>query len=238
MENSKMERISTGIGGFDEICGGGLIKRRSYLLLGTAGAGKTIFCLQFLHSGATKHGENGIFVTTDQHPSIIKEDAAAFGWDFEALEKEGKIAFVDASLSKLGVEGKFDMDSVVDRLIDVQKEISASRAVVDSSTSIAQLFPSSATFRSEMLKLSTTLRALGLTSLIVSEAMEDKKFGVETFVTDGVIVLYFRRILDTRIHSIEVYKMRGSSHSRKVHPFDITSTGIIVNPGEGVFGEF
>jgi KaiC/GvpD/RAD55 family RecA-like ATPase len=240
---SKTQRVYTGIEGFDEICSGGLIKNRTYMLSGTAGAGKTIFGLQYLYNGATRYDENGIFLTTDETPSLIKDDALGFGWDFEKLEKEHKVAFVDVSESKMGVSssrGEANMDNVIDHLIMLQKDVQAQRAVLDSSTSLSAYITRPDRFRAEMLKLGTTLRALGLTSLIVTELLEDSahRFGVETFISDGVIILYFRRILDTRIHSVEVYKMRGSNHSHKIHPFDITQRGIVVNPVEGVFGEF
>jgi KaiC/GvpD/RAD55 family RecA-like ATPase len=242
-----LERLPSGIDGFDEICGGGLIKNGTYLVSGVAGSGKTIFGLQYLYRGAVDHGDSGIFLTTDQKPELIKKDALVFGWDFSSLEREGKILFVDATSVETGSPDhryvairRFDMEKVVDQLIAAQEEISATRAVVDSTTSIASALQDDATIRLELLRLSGALKMLGLTSLIIYEAKDDKTHpgGVETFIADGVIILYFRRILDTRIHSIEVFKMRGSSHSTKIHPFDITSSGIVVNPSEGVFGEF
>jgi circadian clock protein KaiC len=48
-------RSSTGIAGLDEILGGGLPERRSYLLVGSAGSGKTILSLQFLVDASGNH---------------------------------------------------------------------------------------------------------------------------------------------------------------------------------------
>ncbi|MBI4361663.1 MAG: circadian clock protein KaiC [Euryarchaeota archaeon] len=237
-------RTPTGIQGFDDICHGGLVQNRTYLVTGSAGAGKTLFGLQYLHAGVVRHGQNGIFLATDESPELIKEDARGFGWDFDRLEAEKKIAFIDATGDKMGMTsragGRFDMDSIIDRLITTQQTLRASRAVVDSSTSIASLLGDPARFRIELLKLGTTLRKLGLTSLVIAESSGEtsQSLGTETFLTDGVIALYFRRILDTRIHSVEIYKMRGSAHSHKIHPFEITPQGIVVNATEGVFGEF
>ena len=47
----QLQRIPSGIPGFDQIVGGGLIRDRVYLLAGPAGAGKTIFSTQFLYNG-------------------------------------------------------------------------------------------------------------------------------------------------------------------------------------------
>ena len=53
MPAENVERAPTGIEGFDEICGGGLVRDNTYLLAGTAGCGKTLFGLQFLYNGAS-----------------------------------------------------------------------------------------------------------------------------------------------------------------------------------------
>ncbi|WP_288254545.1 ATPase domain-containing protein, partial [uncultured Hydrogenophaga sp.] len=44
--------LKTGVGGLDEILGGGLLPDRLYLVEGTPGAGKTTIALQFLMAGA------------------------------------------------------------------------------------------------------------------------------------------------------------------------------------------
>ena len=52
----QLQRLQSGIPGFDQIVNGGLIRDRVYLLSGPAGAGKTIFSSQFLYNGLTKFG--------------------------------------------------------------------------------------------------------------------------------------------------------------------------------------
>ena len=47
-----VERVKTGIPGLDDLIGGGFPKESTILLSGVAGAGKTIFCLQFIFNGA------------------------------------------------------------------------------------------------------------------------------------------------------------------------------------------
>jgi len=86
--------------------------------------------------------------------------------------------------------------------------------------------------------LSTTLEILGLTSLLTCEIIDENnasRFGVETFVTEGTIVLYYKRKESVRVRSVEIFKMRGSNHSQNVHPYEITSNGIVVHPHEEVF---
>jgi len=54
-------------------------------------------------------------------------------------------------------------------------------------------------------------------------------------VVEGTIVLYYTRIENIRVRSIEIFKMRGTSHSTKIHPFEITENGIVVYSKEEVF---
>ena len=69
-----MERVKTGIPQLDGILHGGFLKGDSIMLGGPAGAGKTSLGLQFLVNGATKFGENGIFVTFEQLPDQLYRD--------------------------------------------------------------------------------------------------------------------------------------------------------------------
>ena len=88
------------------------------------------------------------------------------------------------------------------------------------------------------MTLSRTLEVLGLTSLIICETTDDNatsRFGVESFVTDGTILMYHHRIDNVRVRNIEIIQMKGSTHSQTTHPYEITSKGIVVHPNEEVY---
>ncbi len=239
-------RVPTGIPGFDELCGGGILRNRSYLLSGAAGAGKTIFGLQYIYNGITKYGESGIYIATEERPEQVRENVKQFGWDFEALEEEGKLAILDACSTKIGIPSHekyvdvrpFDMRSMLDQIIAIQEDIDAKRALVDGTTSIGFYLNDPAKIRVELLKLSTTLEILGLTSLMTCEIIDENmasRFGVETFVTEGTILMYYKRKGTVRVRSMEIFKMRGSNHSQNIHPYEVTQSGIVVHPHEEVF---
>ncbi len=245
----ELSRVPTGIEGFDELCEGGLLRDHSYLISGTSGAGKSILALQFIYNGITKYNENGIIVATEERPEHIRDNAKVFGWDLKKLEDEGKLAIIDAASTKIGIPSQekyvdvrpFDMRSMMDQIIMIQEEIDAKRAVVDSTTSIGFYLQDPAKIRVELLKLSTTLEILGLTSMMTSEVVDDdhpSRFGVENFVTEGTIALYYKRMENVRVRSLEIFKMRGSDHSKKIHPYEITTTGVIVHPHEEVYTVF
>ncbi|WP_135610109.1 ATPase domain-containing protein [Methanococcoides sp. AM1] len=242
----EMNRVKTGIPGFDELCGGGIIRDRTYLISGTSGAGKTNFSVQYIYNGITKYGENGIIVATEERPEQIRENVLKFGWDLQALEDEGKLIIIDACSTKIGIPSQekyvdvrpFDTRSMMDQIIASQEEINAKRALIDSTTSISFYLHDPAKIRVELLKLSTTLEVIGLTSMMTCEIINEKepaRFGVETFVTDGTFVLHYDMRETVRTRTIEVFKMRGSDHSKKLHPYDITSEGFVIHPHEEVY---
>ncbi|MCS7118469.1 MAG: ATPase domain-containing protein [Archaeoglobaceae archaeon] len=236
-----LERVPTGIPGFDELCEGGLLRDRSYLVSGPSGSGKTIFAMQFIVNGIEHFNEPGIFVATEERPQHIREHFMSFGWDLEKFEDENMLAMVDATSTKIGLPSDeryidvrpFDTRSLLDQIITIQDEIGAKRAVLDSTTSIGFTIDDLAKFRVELLKISTTMEILGLTSIMTCEVIEDgqdkiSRFGVESFVVEGTIVLYYNRVENTRVRSIEIFKMRGTNHSKKIHPFEITNKGIVI----------
>lgn len=172
-----------------------------------------------------------------------------FGWDLQALEDEGKLVIIDACSTKIGIPSQekyvdvrpFDTRSMMDQIIATQEEINAKRALIDSTTSISFYLHDPAKIRVELLKLSTTLEVIGLTSLMTCEIIDENspaRFGVETFVTDGTVVLHNAMRDNVRTRTMEIFKMRGSNHSKKLHPYDITPEGFVIHPHEEVYTSF
>lgn len=241
------KRVPTGISGFDELCDGGLLRDRTYLISGISGAGKTNFALQFLFNGITKYSENGIFIAMEERPEHLRDNLENFGLNIRAMEDEGKLAIIDAGSTKLGLPTNekyvdsrpFDIRALMDQVIEIQEDINAKRLVLDSTTSIGFFLNDPSELRIELLKLSTTFEILGLTSMMTCEIVDDSqpsRFGVENFVTEGTIMMYYKRHDNVRTRSLEIYKMRGSDHSNKIHPYEIGKYGIAVHPNEEVYG--
>ena len=119
-----LERVKTGIPGFDNLIQGGIPRGFNVLLLGQPGAGKTIFGLQYLVNGA-EQGENGIYVSLDSSNEMVKSQGRMFGWDVDGLEKSGKINFLKVRLDKPKIY-------IFDMLRDAIKKSNAKRLVFDS----------------------------------------------------------------------------------------------------------
>src|SRR5690348_4732162 len=95
--DAPVQKLATGIASFDVIAKGGLPENRTTLLSGTAGSGKTVFAMQFLASGIRDADQHGVFVTFEESAGDIRKNMRSFGWDLEEWERQGKLAFVDAS---------------------------------------------------------------------------------------------------------------------------------------------
>lgn len=226
-----IERVKTGIPGLDEIMHGGIPPGQTVLLSGTAGSGKTIFASQFIYMGAKKYKEAGIYLSFEEPPESIRKNALNFGWDFAPLEKEDKFAFLKYD--------PYHVDDVVNHLEGRVREMSAKRVVIDSLSALGFYLREDNNFRRMLFNLYAVLQKLDCTTVMLSEVLPGtdaiSRNGVEEFVSDSVVVLHYSRVDSTFSRAVQVWKMRGSSHSERLHPYKITDTGIIVYPKEDAF---
>jgi KaiC/GvpD/RAD55 family RecA-like ATPase len=93
-----MSKAPTGITGFDEICGGGLPRGCTTLLVGGPGSGKTIFALQFAMHGAQYCKEPAIFVAFEETSKRVIVQVSAI---FEICSGELVAAWLETSSSRL-----------------------------------------------------------------------------------------------------------------------------------------
>ncbi len=234
-----VERVKTGIPGMDVILNGGIPKRNVVLLSGGPGTGKTIFGQQFIYYGL-RHGEPGMYVALEEHPVQLRINMSQFGWDVRKYEEQGLFAMVDAFTSGRGeaakreryvIQDTEDLGELISIIRQAINDIGAQRAVVDSVSTLYLTKPSVA--RNIVMQLKRVLSGLGVTSILVSQvSVSERGFGgpgVE-HAADGIIRLDLDEIDGELKRSLIVWKMRGTAHSMRRHPFEITSKGIEVFP--------
>ncbi|MEM1518361.1 MAG: KaiC domain-containing protein [Nitrososphaerota archaeon] len=238
-----IERVVTGVPGFDEILNGGIPRRNVVLLAGGPGTGKSILGYQYLFNGV-KRGEHGLLVALEEHPVQIRISMSQFGWDVSKYEEAGEFAIIDAFTAGIGeaakrekyvVRSPDDFQSLIDVLRTAIKEVKAERVVVDSVTTLYITKPVMA--RGMVLQLKKILSGMGCTSILISQvSVTERGFGgpgVE-HAADGIIRLDLDEVKGELKRSLIIWKMRGTSHSMKRHPFEITEKGITVYPKEVV----
>ncbi len=213
-----MERVKTGITGLDQLLQGGLPKGSSVLVSGGNGTGKTILSMQYIYEGARQFKEPGIFVSVESNAKSIAWDMQSFSWEIHSMQENDKISR--------------ELEMIAEKV----REMNAKRLVIDSTTALA-VWMEKVEFRPKLFDFLDQLKDLNCTTLFTSETRGDKTqfsaYGVEEFVADGVIALYF--VPPNR--SIFVRKMRGTGHSATLHPFEITDSGILIKPKEQVMWE-
>ncbi len=169
------ERVQTGIIGLDELMAGGLQKGKTYLISGEAGTGKTIFCIQYILQGLSL-GENCVYLTIDEKPEHLVQDAASFGWDLETPIEKKHLCLIDLtpefSELRLGkFEGTIEHEKVVEEIRSLVKKMKAKRLVIDP---IVPMFASSQNqfqLREYIRRLMFSLDDIGTTNLVYSLIM-------------------------------------------------------------------
>jgi len=223
-----MERLKTGIPGFDELMGGGVPKGQLVLVTGTSGTGKTLFCSQAMYNGLVKGKENAVFLSFEEPPNLIKENVKEFGWNLDPYQKSGKLIFLKYD--------PYHIEDVFDILDSTIRKINAKRVFIDSISALGLHVQDNSELRRIIFNLSDGLRKLDCTAFMTSEIVPGSRgisrYGVEEFVADSVVVFYYERSGSTFSRAVQIWKVRGSSHSDKLHPYAITDKGLKVSAHE------
>ncbi|HXG70953.1 MAG TPA: ATPase domain-containing protein [Gemmatimonadaceae bacterium] len=232
-ERPQLAKAATGITGFDEITGGGLPRHRTTLVLGTSGAGKTIFALETLVNGGKEHNESGIFIAFEENSRQIVENAATFGWDLPGLEAD-KLFFLDAKLPADIVQmGDFDLTGILTALSSKAGEMSCKRIVFDGIDVLLAMLNDPAAERREMYRLHEWLLASGITGIITgkadpSDGSTGDRYAFMQFMVDCVVSLHHRLVDRVSLRGLRVLKYRGSGFAENEFPLIISPKGMQV----------
>lgn len=226
-----IERIKSGIPGLDKIVGGGIPKDSLVLVSGECGTGKTLLASQFIYMGAFKYNEPGVYITLEENPArmeyLYKE---MFNWDLKALERKKKLILTQIPL--------FKFKALKESVISLIESINAKRLVIDTLTNLGLFFETPVQVRRAIVELNELAKEYDVTAIVTTEIPEGRVgisvYGVEEFVCDGVLVLSYIPKYGKFRRGIRVRKMRGTKHSERIHPVEITKKGLIVKYNEEI----
>jgi circadian clock protein KaiC len=214
------------------LIGGGLQKGKTYLVTGETGCGKTIFCLQYILHGLSK-GENGVYITVDESPEHLVEDAESFGWDLEKYIDGGRLLLLDITTEFSDLRsgrGGPRTEKIISEIRSFIEEVSARRLVIDP---VAPMFTSleNEYLMYEYLRLLIfSLDRMGTTNIITSYIRSGteslSRFGVEEFFTSGIIVLGLAKREFGYERTLLIRKMRGTPITLGENTFRISEEGI------------
>lgn len=224
-----IEKIDSGIEGFNKLLYGGFPQGRAYLISGEPGTGKTIFSLQYLLAGI-KLGEKCIYISIDEKPEHIILDAEALGWNLKPLLENGQLQIIDVTTyfgsSKNNEKEALNVNKVVDDIIHYVKESGAKRLAIDP---IAPLIFSEKEFPNVVEYIRRLIFTIednsGCTTLLTSYvpvgSEKVSSIGIEEFAASGIIMLKLVKVNNKRIRTIGVRKMRGSRIDLTEYSFEI-----------------
>jgi circadian clock protein KaiC len=225
----KRGRAATGIDGLDGLIEGGFQERKSYLICGEPGTGKTTLCLQFLLKGLG-HGEAGVYVTIDEKPAHLIEDSQAMGWDLAPYLDRNQLLILDASPYftnvRLGKERELDVLQIVSDLGKHVTSLGAKRLVIDPIAPLIFKEEHHAGIMEYIRGLIFSIEDnLGCTALLTSHMPSGSermsRFGVEEFIVSGIVLLRIVRAQNRYIRTLFVRKMRGTAVDLTEYSFDI-----------------
>ncbi len=236
-----MERVATGIPGMDTLLQGGFMEGSSILVAGGAGSGKTIFSTQYIYNGASQYDEPGIYITLEEGTTNIWWNMKSFRWNISKMQQDNLIKIYRVGMFN-PKDFAMEFDNEIGKIKDMVHDIGAKRLVIDSTTAFGMFMGSDADIRYNLFKLINEMKKLNCTTLLLSEVAPrdgtperdiNSAFGVEEFVVDGMIRMFFR----PPVRSILIRKMRGTDHDKRIHPFEIGQNGIEVNSTEQILWE-
>lgn len=231
-------RVSTGIPYLDELIEGGLPQGKSYLIVGEAAAGKTIFCAHFVLK-SLMDGEKVVYVPVDEKPSEIVDNAASLGWDFRSYVNSGQLLMLDVAPSLnsptgAGSQREVDVAKVVADLASYVKRSGATRLVIDPvAPLIAARDPTKASNETARVLVRSLQDNLGTTNLLTLNFASQYKWSVdwENYPVNGVILLRFQRKGYSLIRTVLVCKMRATAIDLTERQFEIVKgKGVVIYP--------
>jgi circadian clock protein KaiC len=229
-----LQKERTGIPGFDEITRGGLPAGRPTLVCGSAGAGKTLFAIEFLVRGATMFDEPGVFISFEESDQELATNVASLGFDLNQLVADKKLLldYVFIERSEIEETGEYDLEALFLRLGYAIDSIGAKRVVLDTLEALFSALPNEAIVRAELRRLFRWLKEKRVTAVITGERGDGtlSRYGLEEYVADCVILLDHRVQNQISTRRMRIVKYRGTSHGTNEYPFFIDEKGFSVLP--------
>ena len=245
IQEKRYEFLKTGVKGLDDLFEEGIPKSSSVLVSGGAGSGKTLLCLQIIYNAAMK-GKKCFYMSFEESEDRLKSHMGKFGWSLGKNENNMRIKkfnlfditrSIDALLAKQSGDLLIEVKPVL-----LPDDFRPDIIVVDSLTAIASAFSGKeGTYRLYIEQLFRFFEQQGVNTFLISETEQNPSIysptGVEEFLADGVIVLYNIRKGSVRENGLEVLKMRGTKHKKKIVAMQIIEgKGVEIYPEQEVFG--
>ncbi|HTL49668.1 MAG TPA: ATPase domain-containing protein [Steroidobacteraceae bacterium] len=226
--NFARSTLNTGHKPFDKLLGGGVERGSSVLVLGPAGAGKSIIALTFLAS-AVRRGERVAMFVFDEELGLLLDRAKGLGFGLEAMRRKGQLRIMQIDAAEL-TPGEFSM-----RVRESIEAFGAKTVIIDSINGYQAAMPEEHALVLHMHELLQFCNRSGVTTFVTVAQHGlvggDMKAPIDlTYLADTVILLrYFEMSGEVR-RAVSVVKKRTSAHENTIREYRLTNHGIVVGP--------
>jgi circadian clock protein KaiC len=214
----------SGIAGLDEMLAGGIPAGTSTCLCGQAGAGKTVFGLQYICAGATA-GEKGIFVGFAENPAELEGIASRTGMEIGSLIKTRDVKLITENACSL------NMPRHVATLEETIEETGAVRVFIDDMEGYLEALGEEEGIQ-YIRCLTNTLKNAGVTPVFSYTgkgiAMTEEAASGKRFLMDNLITLRYAGGEDGLKRGIVIQKLASGAHEGRCREFNITDKGVTV----------
>ncbi|UCE37170.1 MAG: ATP-binding protein [Thermoplasmata archaeon] len=228
-----MKKIKTGVFGLNPLLDGGINENSTTAVIGSSGAGKTTFAIQFIRKGL-ESGQECIFVSLDENKEQIIREAVEMGWE-EIMDylKEETLVFIDAS----GKDFSNFIRKELHEFVADWKGVGA-RIAIDPLTPVIWAVENNYEQRELITMLLKQTRKVGTVLCTLEEhGTESDLSGKETiipmYLADCVIHLRYKAMEGPKNRMLKIVKCRNSWHSEDFHQYRIISgLGLVVQQGD------
>lgn len=219
------DRLGSGIAELDNLLGGGVERGSSTLIMGPAGSGKSVFGLQFVRQ-AIERGERAALFVFDEELGLLKNRAAALGFDLEKPLRDGSLLLEQVDVAEL-TPGEF-----AHRVRD-QADMPATRTVViDSLNGYMLAMPEETALLLHVHELLLTMNRQGINTFVTLAQhglFGDMVAPVDlTFLADTVLLLRFFEARGRVRRAVSVIKKRTGSHEDTIREYRIGPPGLVL----------
>lgn len=248
---TQTKRIKTYVEGLDEAIEGGIPEKHIVLVSGTAGSMKSSITFNILYNEALA-GKTGLYISLEQSYESLYKHLLNMGLHLDEINlqpiteltriaevihnvknsSKGNIIIVDLGVIRKEIkdikiaDNKSWMNVIKNIIKKVKRETNCSLCALDSLSALYTLSRFEDP-RVELFYVFEFLRDMELTTFLISEMPLDgtkySEFGIEDFLSDGIIHLRLTPFRRNVIREISVVKMRATKCNNDVFSLEFNN---------------
>lgn len=223
--NPKLERVDTGIKGFDEMIADGFWRGSTTLVAGPSGSGKTVLALHFICQGALNE-EPSLYLGFQENPTQLARVMLNLGWNTERLLQGGYFELMYRSPVEM------QMDQVASELFSRIRQGKIRRVAIDALGDLERSSIDRQRFADFIYALTQWFAVENVTCMMTTETPQ--LFGVRSITEDQISNMSDNLVLlgfsgeDELQRRVRIIKTRGSAHDHRPHELEISTRGALV----------